>query len=636
MIPIAWRGCPWPDRRSRGSHRVETVLRQRITAGIRWESEEGMRRLLSVIGVLSIIAIVGAACAGETEVVREIVTVEVERVVERVVEKEVVVEKIVTVEVEVERVVEKEVLVEKEVVREIEVQKIVEVEQELSGALAAEAARYGGTLRVAAAGSIASLDVSFTGAGTTSRVVAHMWERLFERDADFQPQPMMVDTWTVSPDGATYTFTLRDGLLFHDLTEVKSDDVIGSMQRMWVTQAGGGFLSDNLAEGGILKIDDLTFSLTFQTPLGVVIDGLAAPWPLSNIWPKRITDEFAAQQDHGEENAIGSGPYKLAEWDRGARLSLERFEEYQPRTEPASDLAGRKAAYLDRIDWIEVPNEETKVAGLKTGEWDILDTGGLDFLLDFQSHPEINVEFGGPVVSTLDFNVTSVPADNRLVRQAIQAAIDVETFMFGLGPRELWDLCPARYFCDTPWASDAGSEFYDTNDMEEAQRLLAESGYAGETFFFMNPTDYAILTPLGLIARPMLEEIGLNVDMPAMDWATLLSKFPDPDWDLFPDGWGLVNLPDPVGDSMVSGTLYFGNYGKSDMIARVKDIRLRFALETDPVKQKALVDELQIAIYEDVPQIRLGVFRQFHGYRNNVKNFVVNTQALFHNVFFQN
>ena len=616
---------------------------------------------LLIIALVSTLAVaaVTAACTREVEVPGETVVVEKEVIREVEVPGEtVVVEKEVIKEVEVpgETVVVKEevvrevevpgetVVVEKVVVEEVEVpgetmvvevERVVEVEKELSGALAAEAARYGGTLRVAAAGSIASLDVSFTGAGTTSRVVAHMWERLFERDGDFQPQPMMVDSWTVSPDGATYTFTLRDGLLFHDLTEVDAGDVIGSMQRMWVTQAGGGFLSDNIAEDGVRQIDDLTFSLTFQTPLGVVIDGIASPWPLSNIWPKRITDEFPAQQDHGEENAIGSGPYKLAEWDRGARLAIERFDEYQSRTEPASDLAGRKAAYVDRIEWIEVPNEETKVAGLKTGEWDILDTGGLDFLQDFQEHPEINVELGGPVVSTLDFNVTSVPADNRLVRQAIQAAVDVDTFMFSLGPRDLWELCPARYFCGTPWASDAGSEFYDENNMERAQQLLADSGYAGETFFFMNPTDYAILTPLGLVAKPMIEEIGLTVDMPAMDWATLLSKFPDPDWDLFPDGWGLVNLPDPVGDSMVSGTLYFGNYGKSDMIARVKDIRLRFALETDPAKQKAIVDELQLALYDDVPQIRLGVFRQFHGYRNNVKNFIVNTQALFHNVFLE-
>jgi peptide/nickel transport system substrate-binding protein len=316
-------------------------------------------------------------------------------------------------------------------------------------------------------------------------------------------------------------------------------------------------------------------------------------------------------------------------------LGVERFDEYKARTEPGSDLAGRKAAYVDRIEWIEVPNEETKVAGLKTGEWDVLDTGGLDFLEEFQEDPEIMVEFGGPVVSTLDFNVTSEPADNRLVRQAIQAAVDVETFMYSLGPRELWDLCDARYFCGTPWASHAGSEFYDTNDMEEAQRLLAESGYAGETFFFMNPTDYAILTPLGIVAKPMIEEIGITVDMPAMDWATLLSKFPDPDWDLFPDGWGLSNLPDPVGDSMVSGTLYFGNYGKSDMIDRVKDLRLQFALETDPKKAMEIVDALQIALYEDVPQIRLGVFRQFHANRPWVKNFVVNTQALFHNVWLE-
>ena len=128
---------------------------------------------------LGLMVLLGLACSGETQVVKEVVTVEVEKVVERVVVVEVAVEKVVTVEVEVERVVEKEVAVEKPVVVEVEVEKIVEVEAEVPAYKAVDLARYGGTLRVAAQSSIFTLDCMFACAGVTMAVTDHIYERLF-------------------------------------------------------------------------------------------------------------------------------------------------------------------------------------------------------------------------------------------------------------------------------------------------------------------------------------------------------------------------------------------------------------------------------------------------------------------------
>ena len=90
------------------------------------------------------------------------------------------------------------------------------------------------------------------------------------------------------------------------------------------------------------------------------------------VYPKEIT-ELDATKDVGVENYIGTGPYKLKKWDVGHKVVLERFEDYIPRSEPGSFLAGAQISYFDEIELLEIPAEETKIAGLKTGEWDVVD-----------------------------------------------------------------------------------------------------------------------------------------------------------------------------------------------------------------------------------------------------------------------
>ena len=166
--------------------------------------------------------------------------------------------------------------------------------------------KFGGTLKVAAQASLETLDTSFSGAYVVTTISAHVWERLFERDGGFNAKPQMVSGWEVDDAGTTYTFTLRDGMTFHDGSSVTSGDVIPSLKRMWETTAAGDMLKGQMVEDGWKEIDDHTFSITFQQPMGVVISGMAAPWPLSNIWPERVANT-PAQEDYGQENAIGSG-----------------------------------------------------------------------------------------------------------------------------------------------------------------------------------------------------------------------------------------------------------------------------------------------------------------------------------------
>ena len=166
--------------------------------------------VLAAIAVLALVLVLGA-CQGDAEprVVEKVVEVVKEVEVEKVVEKEVV------KEVEVEKVVEKEVVKEVEVEKVVEKEVVKEVEAKLSPAMALEAARYGGDLKVVAQSSIKSLDCDFTSAYVCGAVHLHYQEGLLAYDNDFNPRPQLIEDWSVSGDGLTYTFTLREGPTFH-------------------------------------------------------------------------------------------------------------------------------------------------------------------------------------------------------------------------------------------------------------------------------------------------------------------------------------------------------------------------------------------------------------------------------------
>ena len=637
---------------------------------------KSVRKLLSLLAVSLALGALAVACGdGDKEIVEVVKEVVVEKEVVRevevpgetvVVEKEVirevevpgetvVVEKIREVEIPGETVVvEKEIIkevevpgetvvVEKEIIKEVEVpgetivvEKIVEVEKQVPTYKLAEDQKYGGTLRVTSEARLATLDVGFSGASATAKIAYHIWERLIERDQGLVPQSQMTDGWDISADQLTYTFVLRPGLKFHDGTVVKAGDVTASFKRMWPAQPGGSFLNDYLAEDGFNVIDDLTFAITFTRPLGVVIDQLASVFPLSNVWPERIANT-PASEDHGEEGAIGSGPYKLEVWERGNKVVVERFEDYLTRTEPGSHLAGGKKAYLDRIEWIDVPAIETKIAGLKTGEWDVIDSVTMDFYEELSADSNIGIATVPGMYTPLDINVISIPASYKGLRQAIQAAIDIEELMYALGPDDLWTLCPARYRCGYALENHTGEEFYNQKDLALARQLLDNSGYQGETFLLLNGQDLGPVAPEGPIWKKTMEDIGITVEMPGIDWASAMGYLgqkdgnPD-DWDGLSSWWGLDVVPDPVADLMLSPGV-FTNYGLSDMFEGARALRDQYAFATTLEERTRIIGEIQLLMYEDVPQVMGGQWANSYPYRTWVKNLRVGYFPFYGNVW---
>jgi peptide/nickel transport system substrate-binding protein len=491
--------------------------------------------------------------------------------------------------------------------------------------------RRGGTLRVVAQASVFSIDPAFSGAYVTNDIAQHIFDQPFAWDANLNAQPQMVGKWEVSSDSTAWTLTLREGLTFHDGAAVTTDDLLPSLVR-WFGNSGHGRLLKEFLQGGeagMVKDDASTITMKFKQPYGAVAENLAFVFRMPATY-KKSAAAISPNEDVGEKNLIGTGPYKLARWERGNRIVLERHEGYKPRSEPGSYLAGGKNAYLDRIEWLEIPNEETKIAGLRTREFDVVDGAGLDFFDDLKKHPDMLVAQYWGHKSSITFHTGVPPTNNVKVRQAILAAVDVDEFMSALGPKDIWMHCPAIYYCNTPLESDEAKELYDQANKEKARQLLKEAGYAGETIILMNPTDYATIAPIGQVLKPMLEDIGMKVDMPGMDWATLVSKIRTDGYNIFTTWFAHWATGDPISDIWAAGARPFGGNWNSP---KMKEARLKYALTSNPQEKLKYVAELQRAFYDEVPFIILGQFSNIFPHWKHVKNFSVPALPIYINVW---
>src|SRR5439155_1530246 len=188
-------------------------------------------------------------------------------------------------------------------------------------------------------------------------------------DADLKIRPQMVDKYTVSKDAMKYSFTLRDGLKFHDGTPVTAEDCVASIKRWGGRDQVGRLMTASLNK--MVPVDRKTFTIDLETPFGLVLDALGKPSasPLF-IMPARLAATDPSEQVVKE--AVGSGPFKFVkdEWQPGNRVVYVKNPDYVPRNEKPSGAAGGKRALVDRVEWRYIPDLERAKRLLKESAYD--------------------------------------------------------------------------------------------------------------------------------------------------------------------------------------------------------------------------------------------------------------------------
>ena len=466
-----------------------------------------------------------------------------------------------------------------------------------------------------------------------------VYDTLFARDESFNVRPQMVDKYEASKDGLTYTFTLRPGLKFHDGAPVRSADCIASIERWARRDALGQKLAE--ATESWKAVDDKTFTLKLKSPFPLTLEALAKP--SSNvpfIMPERIakTDAFKNIDD-----PTGSGPFKMvkSEWVPGNKVVYVKNTDYVPRKEPPSWASGGKVVKVDRVEWIYIPDSATAAAAMNAGEADIWEQMPPDLIPLLSRNKDVTVKNIDPLGSMglIRFNFLHPPFNNEKLRQAVLYVVDQNDYVIGIaGDRKNGKPCYSYFTCGTPLSSEVAAEpLKGKRDIEKAKQLVKESGYKGEKVVIIDATDQPIVHSQSLLTLENLKKIGINAEIQAGDWGTLITRraVKEP-----PDkgGWNIFHTW-LVGPDMVNPAVNFPIRGNGEKAwfgwptdPKMEELREAWFHAKTPAESKAAAEAVQKRAFEFVPIIPTGQFILPTAYRSNISGLIIAPINLLWNV----
>jgi peptide/nickel transport system substrate-binding protein len=493
-------------------------------------------------------------------------------------------------------------------------------------------------LRIVPHADLKNLDPVWTTAYITRNHGYMIYDTLFALDDQLKPHPQMVESWKQSSDGLTYTFVLRPGLKWHDGQPVRAADCVASLKRWGARDAMGQKLLEFTK--GMEVLDARTFRLVLKEPYGLVIPSLAK---ISSNVPFMMPERLAATDPFTQvKETIGSGPFKFAaeQWVPGNKVVYLRNADYVPRDEAPSFASGGKRVYVDRVEWLYIPDPSTAQAALAAGEVDYYELPPVDLVPLMERDPHLVVQVLDPlgVQGMLRPNHLHPPFNNVKARQALLWMVKQDDYLRAMiGDPRYWKVCPALFICGTAFASDAGSEPFMKHDLDTAKRLMQESGYTGEPVVLMDPTDIPMSHAATLVTAQMLRKIGVNVQVQAMDWSTLTSrraeKKPPAEggWNLFHTWWTGADVISPLGNIGIAANCekaWFG-WPCSPEMEKVRD---QIARAADLPEQQKQAVKLQELAYRDVPYVSIGQWQTPTAYRKSLSGVIVSPVPFFWNI----
>lgn len=479
------------------------------------------------------------------------------------------------------------------------------------------------------------LDPHWTTATIAGIHGALVYDTLFGNDKELKPQPQMVGKYEISPDKLTYTFTLREGLEFHDGQPVTTKDVIPSIRRWAARDAVGqklfGFVDKWEA------IDDKSFRMVLKKPYGMVLESLGKTGTSVPV----IMREQDANTDPKDQikTAVGSGPFKFAtdQWVPGSKTVYLKNPKYvsRPGKEPASFFAGSKYPGVDKIELVWISDPQTAMSALVNGEIDFYENPNVDFYPILEKTKGVKLETTGDIDShhgMIRLNHLHPPFNNPKARQAMYHLINQEDFLRAvIGDPKYYRICHGLITCGTTLANDGGSQWFKDYNPKKALQLMKEAGYNGEPIVVLATTDHNTITPATQVLIQAMREAGLNVDAQAMDWGTTVTrraKKDPPDkggWSIFVTTTGGVSSSNPILHIWLGAACDKGMFGWP-CNEKVEALRDSFGFADSLEERKRISREIQTLAMEDVVYIPFGQWNQLIGYRaDRLTPFVPNT-----------
>lgn len=431
----------------------------------------------------------------------------------------------------------------------------------------------GGTLIAAIGGDPDQLDPHTTSSSFAFTVLENVYDTLVRPGDDLTMEPALAEEWTTSDDLLTWTFTLREGVTFHDGSELTADDVVASFERI-ADEGANAFRLD--AVESFEATDDLTVTMRLNRP---------APNLLEQIGPFKgmaIAPAEAIEAGTLGDEPVGTGPFHFVSFSPGDAVVLEAFEDHWG-----------EGPYLDGVEFRVIPDESVKITNLETGEVDWIDSVPPQQLDQLEASDDLVLgRVAGNDYWYLALNNEREPFDDPEVRRAIAFALDPATIaeaakFDAATPNETAIPETSFWYLDhTPFG----------HDPDQAQQLLDDAGVSGLTIDLMVTNEFPETVTAAQVIASQLEEVGVAVDIRTEDFSTWLAEQGDGNFDAFMLGW-LGNIdPDDFYYAQHHSTGGFNFHGFED--AEVDQLLDDARVEVDQDARKELYDQAATRIVD--------------------------------------
>lgn len=472
----------------------------------------------------------------------------------------------------------------------------------LAASLPAEADLYGpipdspqmgGTLNVGMLVEPPALDPFHQAADVRIHVSVLMYQGLFYEAADGEAIPLLAESYEVSEDGLTYTFRLREGVTFHTGGAMTAEDVAYSYNYIRDPENGSPGARDFAIIASVETVDPLTVRMTLSEP------NAALPMTLGNKYGAVIPAGYFDEEDtktRMNSESVGTGPFRLVEFNPNQNLLLARNEDYWEDGAP----------YLDEVNFAFLPNSASMLIALRNNRIDVVNLSRPQDVVQVEGLEGLMIErFPSLNQKTIDLGAETEPLDDLRVRQAISLAVDKAEIMRAAigGYGQVITTIVAGM--EDRWGVPADELPNQTRDLDRARELMAEAGYGdGVEIALTTINGFDWMDPAAVTLREQLAEIGIDLRIQRVDLGVWIDNFRSRQMGFTFNDW--ATQPDP-------NLLFFRHFHRQPGGADFRNwnneegSRLLAAgrAESDFEARRAIYADFQRVLAETVPTIMM-------------------------------
>lgn len=387
----------------------------------------------------------------------------------------------------------------------------------------------------------------------------------------------LAESYTVSDDNMTVTIKLKEGITYHDGTPLNADEIVWNFNTLKQSALNSWAYTVNGKEVEIEKIDDLTVQLNLPEPSASYAAMVGMMQPIPSHMYKDVPDILNCEAN---EIGIGTGPYKVKEWNKGESLVLERYDDYYGGKAPIKTLVFKI-----------IPNTANQAISFESGELSALRLTNVSDLEKYENRDDIEiVSFPEGRNHYIAFNALSEKMQDPKVREAITLALNREELVLGAyGDNRI--ATPAQnvftkanlYYPESVTAKD--------QDLEKAKQLIQETGLEGTTLKLIYNSSRANFEDIALVVQQQLKAVGINVEIQGYDANSFFNEFFE--YDGVSTGYDLgINGYAANGDPMSQQGMFSSMSNNMISSEKLDELWSQGELESDPEKRAEIFEQI--------------------------------------------